>query len=164
MHYVAFDVDGVLVDISERFNVAEKLSRYSGDFWNKFFNVDLIRLDRPREVVRELIKYKTEKYGLIIISGRPQKLYHSTLNQLTSFYNVRPAKIYMRSTYDYRPASIVKLELIEKALNEGFQIIEYHDDEEEVLNVIKHLYPSITLYLHSGASYSVYWESIKNYV
>lgn len=164
MYYVAFDVDGVLVDVSERLRVAKELSRHYGDFWNTFFSEDLIRLDRPREVVRELIKSKIERYGLIIISGRPQKLYHSTLNQLISFYNVRPAKIYMRGPHDYRPSSIVKLELIEKALNECFQIVEYHDDEEEVLKIIKQLYPTITLYLHSETSYRIYWEGIKNHI
>lgn len=158
MYYVAFDVDGVLLDVGERFRVAEELSKTGVDFWDAFFNEDLTHLDRPKEVIVELIKSKISKYGLIIITGRPIKLYNITLNQLMTFYGIKPARTYMRGPSDYRPSKILKLELIEKALKDGYQIIEYHDDDEEVLKSIKDLHPEITLYLHDNTSYKVYWK------
>lgn len=158
MYYVAFDVDGVLLDVSERFRVAEELSRTGINFWDAFFNEDLTRLDKPKEVVRELIKSKASKYGFIIITGRPRKLYHITLNQLMTFYGMKPVRAYMRGLSDYRPSKLLKLELIEKALKDGYQIIEYHDDDEEVLKSVKDLHPDITLYLHDNTSYKVYWR------
>ncbi|MEM0453240.1 MAG: hypothetical protein QXO98_01075 [Sulfolobales archaeon] len=161
MCYIAFDVDGVLMDVDERFKRAEELSKHNTDcFWEIFFNEELMDLDKPRDVAKELINSRIGAYGLIIITGRPRKLYNITLNQLERFYNLRPAKIYMRSSYDRRPASILKPELIGRAINEGFHIVEYHDDEEDVLKKIKDLYPYITLYLHDRTSYKVYWKGI----
>ncbi|MCS7108656.1 MAG: hypothetical protein RMH77_02135 [Sulfolobales archaeon] len=164
MNYIAFDVDGVLVDIDERLKVAKELSKISEseNFWEIFFDESLMNLDRPRDVARELIKSKVGVYGVIIITGRPKKLYKQTINQLGLFYDLNPDKIYMRERYDRRPADTLKLELLGKAINEGFNIIEYHDDDELVLSRIKNTYPHITLYLHDKISYRVYWNGLRS--
>ncbi len=162
MYYVAFDVDGVLLDVSERLRVAEELSKHRGNFWDIFFDEELLHLDKPREAVRDLIRSRAARYGLIVITGRPRRLYHITLNQLMTYYDVRPVRTYMRGNFSRKPPNILKLELIEEALSDGFQIVEYHDDDEEVLRSIKNVYPNIRLYLHEGDSYRVYWEGTSS--
>ena len=157
MKYCAFDVDGVLLDVSERFRIAKELveSGRERDFWRVFFSEELLLLDKPRITSVELINSTVGRYGLIIITGRPANLYRITLEQIIQNFKLRPTKIFMRRVNDYRPSTIVKLELIEKTLNEGYELVEYHDDDLEVLKTIKRLYPGITLYFHQGDSYYI---------
>jgi len=157
MKYCAFDVDGVLLDVSERFRIAKELveSGRERDFWRVFFREELLLLDKPRGISIELINSRVGRYGLIVITGRPANLYKITLEQIVQNFKLRPTKIFMRRVNDYRPSTIVKLELIEKALNEGYEVVEYHDDDLQVLKTIKKLYPGITLYFHQGDSYRI---------
>jgi len=120
-----------------------------------FFSEELLSLDRPRSFLIDLINSRLAKYCLIIITGRPANLYRITLQQIEQNFKFRPFKIFMRRVNDYRPSTIVKLELIEKALNEGYEVVEYHDDDAEVLKIVKKLYPGITLYLHQGNTYYI---------
>ncbi len=159
MKCFAFDVDGVLFDVSARLNVARERSVYRGtNFWDEFFNEELIHLDKPREAVYELISCRIREGKIVIISGRPRRLYNLTLEQISRYYGFRPLICYMRKDNDYRPSDVIKVELIKRALESGLNIVEYHDDDLKVLKKVKLLYPQIALYLHEGDGYRVVWE------
>ena len=160
MSAYAFDVDGVLVDIRTRLNKAKELSKSKKDFWSYFYSYELMNLDRPRKIGLRLLQDRMKRGKVIIITGRPLRLRDVTINQLIN-YGIdinKIAYIFMRRDEDLRPAHIVKFELLEKALTLGFDIIEYHDDDEDVLKRLKKTYPHIKLYLHYNDSYRVYWE------
>lgn len=156
----AFDVDGVIVDVSERLRLAKELSRNKKEFWELFFSDKLHELDKPRLAGVEAVRDRARRGYVIIVTGRPQKLFKVTLKQVIEFTGVKPAYIYMRRTGDMRPSATIKLELLERAMNEGFNIVEYHDDEEEVLKNIMNTYPNIILYLHYNDSYRVFFRPL----
>ena len=158
----AFDVDGVIVDPSERFRIAKELSKNRKEFWEVFFSEELCKRDKPRLAGIRAVKERAVKGCIIIITGRPYRLFDITLEQVVEFTGVKPARIYMRRTGDVRPSTSVKLELLERAIREGFNVIEFHDDEEEVLRKIMYAYPDITLYLHYDDKCRLYFKPPDN--
>ncbi len=147
----AFDIDGVIVDVSERLRHALTLSE--GDrreFWELFFSEELMRLDKPREIGVRLVRDRAARGEVVVITGRPARLKELTVKSFIKLTGVKPAAIFMRGNRDLRPSPKVKAELLGRALGEGFNIIEYHDDSEEVLNEVRARYPWIKLYLHVG--------------
>jgi len=154
----AFDVDGVIADVSRRLTVARELAEFYGrDFWEVFFSDELLMLDRPRAVGVELVRLAhAEGFHVIIITGRPSRLRDFTLNQVINYTGVRPDAIYMRRNRDRRSAAVVKVDLLAKALRNGFDVMEYHDDSEEVLKEVRSKYPWITLFLHLGDTFRKY--------
>lgn len=158
----AFDVDGVLFDVSHRLGIAEERSKRRGtSFWDEFFNAELIHLDTPREVARDLVRSRASRGYVVVVSGRPRRLYGVTIEQIATFFGIRPYRVYMRSEGDYRQSDAVKAELIGKALNDGLDIVEYHDDDLRVLRTVKRGYPHITLYLHEKNRYRVVWKGVR---
>lgn len=158
----AYDVDGVIVDVSERLRRAKELSRNKKEFWELFFSDELHELDKPRPAGVKAVRDRARRGYIVIITGRPQKLLKVTLKQVVEFTGVKPACIYMRRTGDMRPSATIKLELLERAIKEGFNIVEYHDDEEEVLKNIMSTYPNITLYLHYNNSYKIFFKPLSS--
>ncbi len=157
MGIYAFDVDGVLVDCRKRLEYAVEVSKYRGrDLWEVFFSDELMEWDTPREVGIELIRDRASKGGVIIVSGRPSRLRRLTEEQIVTLSGVRPLKLYLRRDGDRRPAPKVKAELLEKAIKDGFEVIEFHDDSEEVLRELKRLFPWIRFYLHSNGFFTPY--------
>ncbi len=154
----AFDVDGVIVDVSQRLATARELAEYYGhDFWEVFFSDELLALDKPRPVGIELVKRAhAEGFHVIIITGRPSRLRGFTLEQVINYTGITPSAIYMRRNRDRRPAEVVKVELLGEALRDGFEVVEYHDDSEAVLREIRVKYPWVTLFLHIGDTFQKY--------
>lgn len=154
----AFDVDGVIADVSQRLATARELAEYYGhDFWEVFFSDELLSLDKPRRAGVDLVRRAhAEGFHIIIITGRPSRLRDFTLKQVISYTGVKPDAIYLRRDRDRRPAKVVKAELLGRALRDGFEVIEYHDDSEDVLREIRAKYPWITLFLHVGDTFQKY--------
>ncbi|HDJ83653.1 MAG TPA: hypothetical protein ENG44_01485 [Desulfurococcaceae archaeon] len=150
-----FDIDGVLVDVSERLRRAKELSEGSRElFWKYFFSKELIELDKPRDIGIRLLIDRL-KMGLVaIVTGRPKSLYYITLKQLKAI-NIPIEQIWrieMRRDGDYRKSYIVKLERILNIVYEGYEIAEIHDDEEELLYRARIYLPKTRLYLHKNDS------------
>ncbi len=147
-----FDIDGVIVDCNERILVAMELAGDSiKKFWKYFFNEDLFRLDKPREVGIRLLIDRANKGKVVVISGRPKRLLGITKEQLRSFGVLKYIdRLCLRGNNDFRPSSIYKLEVIKRLINEGSYICEVHDDDEKFLLRLKETYPNIRTYLHIG--------------
>jgi len=154
----AFDIDGVIVDVTERLRVALEVSGgvKNRKFRDTFFDPDLIiRLDKPRPIGIELVRDRARKGCIIVITGRPRRLKDVSMEEFIKFTEVRPKAIFMRSNRDYRPSCIVKVELVEKALRLNYEIIELHDDDEEVLRSVKNTFPNIRLVHHLSNTYVI---------
>ena len=154
----AFDIDGVIADVNQRLATARELAEYYGhEFWEVFFSDQLLSLDKPRPAGVELVKRaRDEGFRVVIITGRPSRLRDFTLRQVINYTGVKPDSIYLRRNGDRRPAKVVKAELLGRALKDGFEIIEYHDDSEDVLREIRVKYPWIRLFLHIGDTFQKY--------
>lgn len=152
----AFDVDGVLVNNDRRLRLAIELSSVLGGNFHEFFHDEnLMNLDGPRLPGIELLKDRASKGCIILITGRPVRLKDITIKQILDFSGVMPDHVLMRRNGDRRPSVTVKLELLEKVISRGVEILEYHDDDADVINAVKEKFPWIKLYLHEGSSYRV---------
>jgi len=153
----AFDIDGVIADVSDRLRVALRVSGSKSEkFWEIFFDPNLIiRLDKPRDIGVKLVRERARRGCIIVITGRPMRLRDISLQEFLRFTGVRPRAIFMRRDGDYRPSSIVKTYLVGLAMRYGFEILEFHDDDEEVLRSLRDKYPEITLIHHFNNKFRV---------
>ncbi len=147
-----FDIDGVLLDVSQRIVLAEELSHGNTSlFWHYFFSEELLQFDRPRRVGIDILLDRINKGIIIIVTGRPSRLRRITVSQLQSIgIPISSIKeIHMRMDNDLRKSYLFKLETIENLLLKGYTILEVHDDDEEFLKRVRRLTNS-KLYLHSN--------------
>ena len=168
-----FDLDGVLIDISERIKaVLDYLglnpyispSALRGEkkrrFWKYFLSDMFLDYDRPRRVGIELLLDRLKKGIVVIVSGRPTSLKEATLRELKEFnVPVDKIKFFFRGLGDYRREKELKLHFFKIISNMG-EIVEVHDDSAEVLDAIWLINPKIKLYLHYDNSYKEYSPGI----
>ncbi len=155
--FYAFDIDGVIVDVTERLRRAHDLSRGNRKlFWDFFFSEELLSLDKPRSVGIKLLIDRARRGRIIIITGRPVRLKEHTLRELLEYTGIKPHAIFMRRNNDLRASRVVKLELLKRAISLGYEVVEYHDDDEEVLRAIVYEFPEIRLFIHEDNTYRLF--------
>jgi len=126
---IIFDVDGTLMNISHRKKFVESKPKD----WNAFR--EATHLDTPFEDVFEVAKsLMNAGHDLIIASGRNQSQRAVTLKQLMAGGLVFRA-IYLRSDTDYRPDHEVKLSMLNKMRQDGFEPKMVFDDRSSVVNM-----------------------------
>jgi len=160
-----FDVDGVLVDASDRLTVAlrrigvrgvatlkELPSRLRSKFWRLFLSEELLVLDKPRAIGVELLKDRVRKGMVMILTGRPERLRKATLRELEEFgVPINRVRLAMRPNRDKRGGVFFKIDIL-KTLP---AVAEVHDDEIRVLEEARHIHPRAKLYLHLRQTYVV---------
>jgi len=151
---VVFDLDGVLVDSSERYRLCE--SEAAGDrrrFWDCFLSEKYMDLDRPRpEYVEALKRYAAQGYRIIIVTGRVRETQEAkTLRQLRD-WGVEFHEIYFRSRGDYRKDFEFKSEIVKK-LSQRYRIEAVFEDSKPVVEALRRLLPeSSVIYTGSESS------------
>ncbi len=167
-----FDIDGVLADPTRRIREAARrarvavhdiIARYprSPRFWKFFLSEEMLELDEPRRVGIELLRRRImEGYGILIVTGRPEKLRRATLKQLLSFGISKSDidKILMRKRGDFRREHIVKRDLLKIFIDEnpGYLISEIHDDNPDSLEAMGRIARNALLILHFNNTYTIY--------
>lgn len=135
---VVFDIDGVLVDCSERLSksLEEAGARSMGElrgehrrrFWEVFLSEKYMHLDKPNNQAIELVRQLHEKHPVVIISGRPARLADATMKQLKDFGVPYDAVVFRADNYHGKDH-----EYKERAVRElGLRVVEAHDDSEDV--------------------------------
>lgn len=136
---VIFDIDGVLVDNTDRLkksleeigvsNFAELNNEVKKKFWDIFLSPKYIDLDKPNRVAVDWAWRKhREGYGIVVLTGRPGRLSEHTIAQLKGFNIPYHAVI-------FRPDNVF---IKDHAFKENVvrdiraRIVEAHDDSEEV--------------------------------
>jgi len=148
---VIFDLDGVLVDSSERYRLCE--SESGGDrrrFWDCFLSERYMDLDRPREeYVRILRDYLSKGFRIIIVTGRVRETQEAkTLRQLSE-WGITYHEIYFRKAGDYRKDYEFKSEIIEK-LSRRYRIAAVFEDSKPVAEALRKLLPDAEIHLVQG--------------
>ena len=161
-----FDLDGVIVDPSERIKAVllrlglpldidvEKLKgSMKRRFWDLFLSPKMLHLDKPRDIGIEVLKDRMKRGKVIIITGRPISLREPTIRELMEFGVEIDYKsnIIFRPKGDLRPDYEYKASVISVLDN----VVEVHDDSIRVLEAIRKVRPHVMLYLHYGNSYTV---------
>ena len=134
---VVFDIDGTLADISHRRHfVATKPKN-----WKAFFaGLEADKVNEPVKRIFDLFMDHTS-YKLILCSGRGADLRERTVKWLTD-NNIFYDKLYMRAAEDYRPDDIIKRELHDQIVRDGYKIHLVFDDRDRVVNMWRELgYP-----------------------
>jgi len=160
-----FDVDGVLVDASERLREAlhrigvmdivhpRSLNpRLRARFWRVFLSEELLAYDRPRRVGINMLLDRLNRGVVLILTGRPYRLRRATLRELEEAgIPVRRALLIMRPRGDRRRDYEFKSSVLRRIP----RVVEVHDDELEVLERVRRIHPSARLYLHFKDYYTI---------
>ncbi|MCS7107101.1 MAG: hypothetical protein NZ902_03240 [Acidilobaceae archaeon] len=132
---VVFDMDGVLVDSSERFRACEEESQDRRGFWNCFLSEKYVHLDRPRLEVAQLFKqYKERGYKVFVVSGRPRRMMAITLSQLMGM-GLRPDRVILKERgYEVEHKVRAMRELAKR-----YEIEVVYDDNPKVAEALQSL-------------------------
>jgi hypothetical protein len=143
---IVFDIDGVLIDCSERFRRCEEEAGSSKKlFWSCFLSPKYMHLDKPIDFGFEVLRGRIAKgYNVVIITGRTDNMASETVDQLKSM-GVDGLPIVFRKTGNFAKDYIFKPSAAKKL---GLEILEAHDDSIEVLRGFAELYPNAKLYLY----------------
>lgn len=129
MQTVIFDIDGTLANIEHRTHYV----RNGNHDWDKFYSE--IEFDAPRpEVIRLTQWYWDNGYHVILCSGRPEHTREATVKWLHE-NNVVYEALHMRLNNDYRADYIVKKEMLDYIIGQGFDIEVVYDDRQQVVDM-----------------------------
>lgn len=124
---VIFDIDGTLADLSHRLH---HIQRHPVN-WDAFFAE--VGNDAVIEPVRELAQaLHGAGYQVILVSGRTDKVRDLTIGWLEA-HAIPFDALHMRREGDYRQDFIVKSELLDVVLAEGYEILCVVDDRPSVV-------------------------------
>jgi len=128
---VIFDLDGTLADLTHRRHFIESRPKR----WDDFFKA------AHRDTVIEPIARCARNFALgnrvIICSGRPDSLRDVTEKWLSKMWGAacNHSALYMRKAGDYRPDDIVKSELLDRILADGYRPELVFDDRRRVVDM-----------------------------
>ena len=106
--WIIFDLDGTLADIEDRRQLCTKENGKMD--WNKFFDPDNIKLDKPNwPVINTLLAFVQAGYKIAIFSGRSASTLDATKNWLHE-YGIEYNAFKMRPERNFRPDEQLKLE------------------------------------------------------
>ena len=106
--WIIFDLDGTLADIEDRRQLCTKENGKMD--WNKFFDPDNIKLDKPNwPVINTLLAFVQAGYKIAIFSGRSASTLDATKKWLHE-YGIEYNAFKMRPERNFRPDEQLKLE------------------------------------------------------
>ena len=129
MKAVIFDIDGTLADLTHR------LHYVSGQHkdWDAFF--DKTCDDEPHDETIGLANILAEAgKSILLVSGRPEKTRLATINWMEN-YGVQYHQLYMRPDGDFRPDYIIKSQILDGILADGYEIDFVVDDRQSVVDM-----------------------------
>lgn len=136
MKAVIFDIDGTLANVEHRLH---HLEREHKD-WDGFF-ADM-HADPIIEPVARLARILATQCGagevdaVLVVTARPDEgAYRKITEDWLAANSIRYKKLYMRRGGDFRPDQIVKAELLERILDDGYEPFLVVDDRPQVVEM-----------------------------
>lgn len=124
-----FDIDGTLADCSHRLHHIHP--RPAKD-WRAYFAACLD--DTPIPHIIELTWILEGKAAIVLVSGRSDECREATIQWLDK-HEVPFQALYMRKAGDHRNDDILKSELLDKVLADGWRPIMAFDDRDRVVKM-----------------------------
>lgn len=122
-----FDIDGTIADLSHRLHFIE---RHPKD-WDSFFGA--CAGDAPIEHICELARILNDgDQKIVFVSGRSDQCRAATEEWLTQ-HGLGGLPLYMRAAGDHRHDHIVKAEILDRILADGFTPIMVFEDRTQVV-------------------------------
>ncbi|MEM2472908.1 MAG: HAD family acid phosphatase [Sulfolobales archaeon] len=156
-----FDLDGVIFDSTERFRKSleeagvseeefKKDHRKRSRVWEIFLSNKYLELDKP---VQDALTSMERAYMLglsaVILSGRPKRMASKTIEMLDRI-GARYDLLILRGDANKEKDHIYKARAMRWLVEHEYEVVEIHDDSEEVLNKLRELAPDAKLYLWIG--------------
>lgn len=131
INVVVFDIDGTVADISQRRHFVSTKPKN----WKAFFEgmVDDTVIEEVRFVYNCIVA--NGEYDVVFSSGRPDNYREQTVKWLYDNNFHVYDKLYMRKAGDYRPDYIVKKEILDNMLSDGYNPIMAFDDRDQVVKM-----------------------------
>jgi predicted kinase len=129
MKAVIVDIDGTVADCRHRLHHVTHGYRNYDEFYAELVN------DPPIQDVVDLVNiiYAT-KTAVVMCSGRPEDYREATEKWLQDngvFYDI----LYMRPSGDFRPDYVIKKQLLDGIIEDGYEIILTIDDRQSVVDM-----------------------------
>jgi predicted kinase len=147
MRAVIFDIDGTLANCDHRLHYLD-----NGRNWDGFFGD--MHLDTPIEAVAWLAQFiasnaragafdtdmkgimRDDHVAVLVVTARPDdKDYRAVTEKWLADHDIVYDKIYMRAGGDYRPDQIVKGEILQQILEDGYDPFLVVDDRPQVVDM-----------------------------
>ena len=124
-----FDVDGTLSNPTHRRHYTQNTPK-RWDLWNKsMFD------DTPHHDIIQFVHVAKDKGLKVLVStGRSEDYRDITMSWLNK-HDVFPDKMYMRRELDYRADDIVKKEMLDQMLVDGYMPLLAFDDRDKVVKM-----------------------------
>ena len=129
-----FDIDGTLANVKHRLHLLQSRPKN----WDAFF--DLAHWDtqfpQGRCKIQEAIEANLK---VVYLTGRPEKTRQATVEWLSKhqFPLACNSNLFMRPQGDFRPASFVKVELLQRARDLVGDVHVIYDDDEAVVRSLR---------------------------
>jgi len=123
---VIVDIDGTLADLTHRLHHVRNGARD----WDTFFS--LAGDDTVIQPISDLVRRLFDKYRVILVSGRPEKIRDITTGWLAA-EAIPFVELLMRPDGDYRPDHIVKSQILDYILGDGHDVAFVIDDRPSVV-------------------------------
>jgi hypothetical protein len=132
------DIDGTIADLLHR----EKYLEERPKNWDMFFRMagDDLPFPHMRLLLTHLVAGQSgiapaNKTYIVYVSGRPERCRFDTVTWIHRHGFPTPNTLYMRADGDYRDDSIIKKELLDQLLADGYEPIMAFDDRDRVVKM-----------------------------
>lgn len=134
-----FDIDGTLADLSHRLHFIKPDFDNPGMLppkdWNAFYAA-CVR-DKPIEPICDLARTLSSHAAIVLVSGRSDRVWVETERWIASRARLSYARLYMRREGDDRPDYIVKGELLDQIIADGWWPLMAFDDRSRVVKMFR---------------------------
>ena len=125
------DIDGTVADATHRLHHIEKEPKD----WRSFFAE--VPGDKPIPHVVEICQVLEESgYDIVFVTGRSTECREATIAWLDENV-VRTYALYMRQEGDHRPDEVVKIELLAKLREDGYEPVAAFEDRARVARALR---------------------------
>jgi phosphoglycolate phosphatase-like HAD superfamily hydrolase len=130
---ISFDIDGVLVDASERLRMCIKDDKVD---WDCFLDCNKLPLDKPKPRIIEYLNFIRDRgFGVIIVTGRRESMRDCTIRQLRAFGISDIDGIFMRPDDNREPDPIYKAWMM-RNLVRRLNVMAHFDDNPDTVHAI----------------------------
>ena len=132
---IIVDMDGTIADISERVARAEANPPQGKRMdWDIFLDpIVMAHTDKPNEHVVHLVKMLQETGHRIIVTSARNERHRAVTTQQLDEWGIKYERLYLRKDGDFRQDGIVKAELYEQILSDGYTPRIAIDDRNQVV-------------------------------
>lgn len=128
MDAVICDIDGTLSDPTHRLHLV-KDKPYN---WPAFF--DAMGDDGLHEPIRDLLRMVDPPTQIILTTGRPET-HRAQTEAWLRLYEIPFDVMHMRPAEDYRPDHVVKAQILDGILADGYRVLFVIDDRQSVVDM-----------------------------